>query len=142
METSHSLSAATGKVCLQRSNVVIIGSVFRGSSTCHFELLGRVRELEGGVGVGSVGEQGALPLQHVCHALQQLQEAEGQRCFSQTIQLLQRHKTPVKATPSLDIKRGFPVSVFKGDVTVQLLETAQLLVDRKSGLKIITVVFP
>ncbi|KAI1235251.1 hypothetical protein IHE44_0002891 [Lamprotornis superbus] len=79
-------------------------NVLRGSSTCHFELLGCVRELEGGVGVGGVGEQGALPLQHVCHALQQLQEAKGQSCLSQTIQLLQRHKTPFKATPSLDIK--------------------------------------
>lgn len=96
---------------------MIVGSVFRGSSTGHFELLCRVCELEGGVGVGGVREQRALPLQHVCHAFQQLQEAEGQRCFPQAVQLLQRHKTPFKATPSLDIKRGFLVAVFEGDVT-------------------------
>lgn len=117
MDTSHSLSAAAGKVCLQRSNVVIVGSVFRGPGTRHLELLCRVCELEGGVGVGGVGQQRALPLQHVCHALQQLQEAKGQGCLPQTVQLLHRHKTPFKATPSLNIKRGFLVSDFKGDVT-------------------------
>lgn len=96
---------------------MLIGSVLRGSRTCHFELLGSVGELEGGVGVGGVGEQGALPLQHVCHSLQQLQEAKGQSCLSQTVQLLQRHKPPFKAAPSLHIKRGFLVSVLKGDDT-------------------------
>lgn len=82
MVTSHPFSAATGKVCLQWSDVVIIGSIFRRSGTCHFELLSSVRELKRCIGMRRVGKERALPLQHVRHTFEQVQKAKGQSCLS------------------------------------------------------------
>lgn len=78
----HSLSAAPREVCLQRCDVVVIASILGGASTGQLELLGSVGQLERCVGVGCVGQQRALPFQHVGHPFEQVQEAKGQGSLS------------------------------------------------------------
>lgn len=78
---SHSFSAAPREVCVQGCDVVVICGILRGARAGQLELLGSVGELEGGVWVGGVRQQGAFPLQHVGHPFKQVQETEGQGGF-------------------------------------------------------------
>lgn len=74
---SHSFSAAPWEVRVQGCDVVVICSILRGAGAGQLELLGSVGELECGVWVGCVRQQGALPLQHVSHSFEQVQETKG-----------------------------------------------------------------
>lgn len=65
---SQPLSPAAGEVRLQRCDVVVVRGVVGGAGASHLELLSGVGELEGGVWVGCVWEEGALPFQDICHA--------------------------------------------------------------------------
>lgn len=75
---SHSFSAAPREVCLERCNVVVVAGVLRAAGTGQLELLGSVGQLECSVRVGCVGQQCALPFQHVSHSFEQVQETKGQ----------------------------------------------------------------
>lgn len=74
---SHSFSAAPREVCMQGCDVVVICSILGGASAGQLELLGSMGELERGVWVGRVRQQGALPFQHICHPFKQVQETKG-----------------------------------------------------------------
>lgn len=63
---------------MQRCDVVVVGSILGGACAGQLELLGGVGELESSVRVGRVRQQCALPLQHVGHPLEQVQETKGQ----------------------------------------------------------------
>lgn len=79
---SHSFSAAPREVCLQRCDVVVIAGILGGASTGQLELLGSVGQLECSIRVGCVGQQRALPFQHVSHPFEQVQETKSQGSLS------------------------------------------------------------
>lgn len=70
------------------NNVVVVRCVLGVPGAGQFELLRCVGELEGGVRVGRVRQQGALPLQQLGHPLEKLPEPEGQGGLAQAVQLL------------------------------------------------------
>ena len=80
---------SAGEVGVHRCNVLVEGGVLGVPGAGQPQLLRGVGELEGGVGVGRVREQGALPLQQVPHPLQKLPEPEGQGGLPQAVQLLE-----------------------------------------------------
>lgn len=79
---SHSFSAAAGEVCVQRRDVVLVAGVLGAAGAGQLELLRGVRQLEGGVRVRCVGQQRALPFQHVGHPFEQVQETKCQGSLS------------------------------------------------------------
>lgn len=70
------------------NDVVVVRCVLRVAGAGQFELLRCVGELEGGVGVRRVRQQGALALQQLGDALEKLPEAESQGGLAQAVQLL------------------------------------------------------
>lgn len=74
----HSFGAASGEVCVQRCDVVLIPSILGGAGTGELELLGSMGQLECSVWVRCVGQQCALPFQHVSHPFEQVQETKCQ----------------------------------------------------------------
>ena len=92
-------------------NVLVEGGVLGVPGAGQPELLGGVGELEGGVRVGRVREQGALPLQQVPHPLQKLPESEGQGGLPQAVQLLGDRRNTSLTTKTrenlLDRQGGF-----------------------------------
>lgn len=81
-------------------NVLVEGSILGVPGAGQLELLGSVGELEGGVGVGRVWKQGALPLQQIPHSLQELAETEGQGGLPQAVQLLARGHRNIYIKPN------------------------------------------
>lgn len=79
---SHSFRAAPREVRVQRCNVVVIPGVLGGASAGQLELLGGVGQLKCSIGVGCVGQQRALPFQHVSYPFEQVQETKGQGSLS------------------------------------------------------------
>lgn len=70
------------------SNAVIKVGILGVAGAGQFELLCGMGELESSIWMSRVWQQGALPLQQVRHALQELQEPEGQSSFSHSVQFL------------------------------------------------------
>lgn len=70
------------------NNVVVVSCVLGVTGAGQFKLLRCVGELEGGVRVGRVWQQGAFSLQQLRDSLQKLPETKGQGSLPEAVQLL------------------------------------------------------
>lgn len=81
-------STSAGEVGVHWNNVVVVSCVLGVARAGQFELLRRVGELEGGIGVGGVWQQRAFSLQQLRDSLEKLPEAESQGSLPEAVQLL------------------------------------------------------